>query len=93
MEDHAAEVFHHYGVHLSSSCLSKILNLRSEERRVGKGTDIKHEVPLFTVILLWVPALALLINMLLFSRSGFMEENTVEVFHHYGVHLSSSFLI
>ena len=31
--------------------------------------------------------------MLLVSRSGLVEENAVEVFHHYGVHLSSSLLM
>ena len=30
---------------------------------------------------------------LLVSRSGLVEENSVEVFHHYSVHLSSSFLM
>jgi len=30
--------------------------------------------------------------MLLLSRSGLVQENAVEVFHHYGVNLSSSFL-
>ena len=34
-----------------------------------------------------------LIGMLLDSRSLIVEENAVEVFHHYGVHLSSSFLM
>jgi hypothetical protein len=33
-----------------------------------------------------------LIDMLLVSRSGLVKENAVEEFHHYGVHLSSSFL-
>ena len=28
-----------------------------------------------------------MIGMLLVSRSGFVEENAIEVFHHYGVHL------
>ena len=31
--------------------------------------------------------------MLLVSRSGLVEEDAVEVFYHYGVHLSSSFLM
>ena len=31
--------------------------------------------------------------MLLVSKSGLVEENAVEVFHHYGVHLSSSLLM
>ena len=31
-------------------------------------------------------------RLLLVSRFGLGEENAVEVFHHYGVHLSSSFL-
>jgi hypothetical protein len=34
-----------------------------------------------------------LVGMLLVSRSGLMEEDAVEVFHHYGFHLSSSFLM
>ena len=35
----------------------------------------------------------LLIGMLLVNRSGLLEETAVEVFHHFGVHLSSCFLI
>ena len=35
----------------------------------------------------------LLIGMLLDSTYGLVEENSVEMFHHYGVHLSSSFLM
>jgi hypothetical protein len=31
--------------------------------------------------------------MLLVSRSGLVKEDAVEVFHHYGVHLSSFYLI
>ena len=34
-----------------------------------------------------------LVGILLVSRSGLVEENAVEVFHHYGVHLSSSLLM
>ena len=34
-----------------------------------------------------------LTGMLLFSRSGLVEEDAVEVFHSYGFHLSSSFLM
>ena len=34
-----------------------------------------------------------LIGMLLVSRSGLVEEDAVEVFHYYGFHLSSSFLM
>ena len=33
-----------------------------------------------------------LVGMLLVSRSGLVEENDVEVFHHSGVHLSSSYI-
>ena len=36
---------------------------------------------------------AILIGILLVSGSGLGEENAVEVFHHYDVHLNSSFLI
>ena len=32
-------------------------------------------------------------GILLVSRSGLVEENAVEVFHHYGVHLFSFFLV
>ena len=35
----------------------------------------------------------LLKSMLLVSRSGLVKENAVEVFHYYGVHLSSSLLM
>ena len=31
--------------------------------------------------------------MLLVSRSGLVEENAIEIFHHYGVQLSSSLLM
>ena len=34
-----------------------------------------------------------LIGMLLVSRSGLVEENAVELFHHYGAYLASSFLM
>ena len=34
-----------------------------------------------------------LIGMLLVSRSGLVEDNAVKMFHHYGVHLFSSFLM
>ena len=34
-----------------------------------------------------------LIGMLLVSRSGHVEDNAVKLFHHYGVHLSSSLLM
>jgi hypothetical protein len=34
-----------------------------------------------------------LAGMLLVNRSGLVEENGVEVFHHYGVHFSSSLLM
>ena len=34
-----------------------------------------------------------LVGILLVSRSGLVEEDAVEVFHHYGFHLSSSFLM
>ena len=34
-----------------------------------------------------------LIAILLVRRSGLMEENAVEIFYHYVVHLSSSFLM
>jgi hypothetical protein len=44
--------------------------------------DISH-----TSLVLW------LVGMLLFSRSGLVEEDAVEVFHYYGFHLSSSFLM
>jgi hypothetical protein len=33
-----------------------------------------------------------LIGILLVSKSGFVEVNAVQVFHHHGVHLPSSFL-
>ena len=35
----------------------------------------------------------LIVGMLLVSRSGLVEENTVEVFYHYIFSLSSSFLV
>ena len=34
-----------------------------------------------------------LVGMLLVSRSSLVEEDAFEVFHYYGFHLSSSFLI
>ena len=34
-----------------------------------------------------------LISILVVSMSGLVEENAVKVFHHYGVHLSSSLLM
>jgi hypothetical protein len=33
------------------------------------------------------------VGMLLVSRSGLVEEDAIEVFRYYGVHLSSSFLM
>jgi hypothetical protein len=35
----------------------------------------------------------MMIGMLLVSRSRLVEEDGIEVFHYYGFHLSSSFLI
>ena len=37
--------------------------------------------------------LMIMIGMLPGSRSGLVKEDTVEVFHYYGFHLSSTFLI
>ena len=34
-----------------------------------------------------------LVDLLLVSRSGHVEEDAVEMFHYYGFHLSSSFLL
>jgi hypothetical protein len=35
----------------------------------------------------------MMIGMLLDSKPGLVEEDAVEVFHYYGFHLSSSFLM
>ena len=40
-----------------------------------------------SIVLYW------LVGMLLVSRSGLVEDDAVEVFHYYGFHLSSSFLM
>ena len=42
---------------------------------------------------LWLDSVGWLVDMLLVSRSGLVEEDTVEVFHYYGFHLSSSCLM
>jgi hypothetical protein len=53
------------------------------------------EVQLFYQILALFDSaiLSWLLGMLLVSRSGLVEEDAGEVFHYYGFHLSSSFLI
>ena len=40
-----------------------------------------------------LPTTGWLVGMLLVSRSGLVEEDTIEVFHYYDFHLSSSFLM
>ena len=40
-----------------------------------------------------IPNSRWLVGTLLASRSGLVEEDAVEVFHYYGFHLSSSFLM
>ena len=50
------------------------------------------DIPYDSVDLVYVLSMSyVLIGMLLVSRSGLVEENAVEVLHHYGVHLFSSF--
>ena len=81
MEENAVEVFHHYGVHLSSSLLMQIFSWLAGlyMETIWKNTGgFLYDC---------------LIGMLLVSRSGLVEENTVEVFHYYGVHLCSSLLM
>ena len=51
-----------------------------------------HTVNLSMIAVYTINRLINLISMLLVSRSGLLEEDAVEVFHHYDFHLSSSFL-
>ena len=48
---------------------------------------IEGELKQYYVLIDW------LVGMLLVSTSGLEEEDAVELFHHYGIHLSSSFLM
>ena len=45
------------------------------------------------IIVIIIIIIYLLIGMLLVSWFGLVEENAVEVFHHYGVHLPSFFFM
>ena len=72
VEENAVEIFHHYGVHLSSWC--RVCWLAG---LCYNGHDMEE----YKRLCIW------LIVMKLVSRSGLVEKNAVEMFHHYGVHL------
>ena len=55
----------------------------SPAENTGQNMDKGHK----TYVIDW------LIGMFLFSSSGLMEKDVVEVFYHYGVYLSSSFMM
>ena len=81
-EENAVEVFHHYNVHLSSSLLMQIFcwlagYITMEKIWNNTGGFVYDS----------------LIGMLLVSRSGLVEENAIELFHHYEIRLGKFYLI